>query len=150
MGDIKKPDRHPVWRGIGRTLAVTLVFVVLGPPIGAATLFGCMTALSMARSLDPSGLGWIGLFALLYGVPMSYLIGAPTAALAGVALGLGRAFGRWTSWTPAVLTGAVVGLPMVKSSAPLDLMFIAVCLVPTLVCWWIARRLVPSDRDPAH
>lgn len=147
MGDIRSMRGGSIWLGIGRALATTLVFVVIGPPIGAITMFACISASNAARSMDLSGLGWIGLFTLIYGVPMSYLIGAPTAAMAGIVLGLGRAFLSWVSWKPAFLVGVALSLILVKSTEPIQLMFIGVLFVPTLVCWWIARRLVPAGRS---
>lgn len=145
MGDESqaRPPRS-FWRGIGRALAVTLVFVAVGPPIGAITFFISVALIGMGRNVDLAGLGWIGLFALIYGVPMSYLIGSLTAAGTGAILGLGRAFLGWASWTPAVLTGLGIGILVSTTAMHVDLTFVGVCLIPTLACWWLARRLVSA------
>ena len=53
-------------------LAIVLVFVLIGPPVGA---FIFMLAIAAANMTNPdlAGLSWVAIFALLYGFPLSYL-----------------------------------------------------------------------------
>ena len=140
---------------IGRLLATMLVFVVLGPPLGAVIWIGILAALSMppqTDAADPS-FTWFTLLGLLYAVPMSYFFGAGPAAAAGLVVGLAQSFVGRAGWPLALGTGLVVGVVVLERSgegalpaAPDQSAFpeysaimILACLVATLLCWSLVR-----------
>lgn len=144
------------WRGKLRCLAqVLLVFLLLGPPIGALTFILSVGAIGQVTTGDLSGLAWIGLFALIYGVPISYLIGGVPAGIAGLILGVGRAWLGWAGWRYALAVGALVGVGVfVATGQPIfpnsgaqgpaihsNLLLAATCFVATLICWRIVASL---------
>lgn len=149
------------WWAVRQVLAVLAVFVVAGPPIGAIAFFLFVSLIGMGRGVDIAGLGWVGLFALIYGVPLSYLIGVVPAAVAGGILGLGRACLGWSGWLPAMLTGFGIGIGLqLLSGQPLpgleaattsdgakNALMIGVCVAATLACWSLVPSLGPDDRE---
>lgn len=150
-------DGERAGSGFGRRLAVTggivLLFLVAGPPIGAVSLFLLIGLGGLADGADLSGLGWIGLFGLIYGAPLSYLIGAPPAAAAGVLVGVRQAWWGRVAWPYAGLAGLVTGLGLlwlsatpvyqlgdmpVRGSGPFLLL---TCLTATLACTGLVRLI---------
>ena len=136
-----------------RALAILIVFVLVGPPVGALVFFLTIALFGMGQKFDLAGLGWIGLFALIYGVPFSYLIGIGPAAVAGLAIGIRDAFFRKTTWAFAILTGLGVGVGLLLMSGqqlippkasgteyPIsNPVLLLTCFVSTMVCWRIVR-----------
>jgi hypothetical protein len=130
-------------RGL-HVLAIMLVFVLIGPPVGA---FIFMLAIAAANMTNPdlAGLSWVAIFALLYGVPLSYLFGTLPAAAAGLLIGVWQCFIRRSSWMVALGVGLIVGLGFLYAigRSPPDVaskevefwayppIFILTCVVPT-------------------
>lgn len=134
-------------RRVGRVLAVVLVFVLLGPPVGALAFMLTAALIGLGRSADLAGLTWIALFALIYAVPLSYLIGAVPAAVAGLIVGIRQVYFGPATWPYAVGAGLVVGCGVLivsgqRITADSDVslpVIMMTCLVPTLVCWLFVR-----------
>ncbi len=154
-GDVQ--SRQSIWSRIGRGAMTVLLFVAIGPPVGAM-FFMMLVALSgLGRNADLAGLLWIGLFSLIYAVPLSYLFGALPAAASGVLVGLKRDLTGHAGWRFAVVAGTAVGIGLlvvsgqpIKATAgegeawpPSNLILAATCLFSTLVCWSIERTLHP-------
>jgi hypothetical protein len=140
---------------IARLLATVLVFVVLGPPLGAVIWIGILAALSMPPQMDAAdpSFTWFTLLGLLYAVPMSYFFGAGPAAAAGLVIGLAQSFVGRAGWPLALGTGLVVAvvvlersndgaLPAVSDRSALpeySAIMILACLISTLLCWSLVR-----------
>lgn len=137
-----------------RALAVLIVFVLVGPPVGALVFFLTIALLGMGQNIDLAGLGWIGLFALIYGVPFSYLIGIGPAAVAGLAIGIRDAFFRKATWAFAILTGLGVGIGLLVMSGQQLIpptvsgteyptsnpVLLVTCFLSTMICWFIVKQ----------
>lgn len=137
-----------------RALAILIVFVLIGPPVGALVFFLTIGLFSMGQNLDLAGLGWIGLFALIYGVPFSYLIGIGPAAVAGLVIGIRDAFFRTATLAFAILTGLGVGAGLLVMSGqqlippivngteyPIsNSVLLLTCFLSTIFCWFIVRQ----------
>jgi hypothetical protein len=136
-----------------RVIAVVLVFVLIGPPVGALILLLTVAAFNMADP-DLAGLSWVAIFALLYGVPVSYLFGALPAATAGLLVGLWQNFVGRPSWLLALGVGLIVGVgylygaghpPPDASAKEFEFweyppIFVLSCVGPTMLCWLIVRN----------
>ena len=142
-----------------------LVYLLLGPPIGALVFMGTL-AVSGLASTDggtAAGVAWVLLFALIYAVPLSYLIGTLPAAIVGtligayqvwrgpvgwwLALAIGLAAGLWLFWAGGgPLPSATEANPERRSQLLHLVTLMATCLVPTMACWLIARRWAISVR----
>jgi hypothetical protein len=139
---------------VTRALAILIVFLLVGPPVGALVFFLTIALFGMGQKVDLAGLGWIGLFALIYGVPLSYLIGIGPAAVAGLVVGIRNAFFRPATWAFAILTGLGVGIGLLLMSGqqlipptasgteyPIsNPILIVTCFVSTMVCWLIVKQ----------
>jgi hypothetical protein len=132
---------------LARVLGIVMVFVLLGPPVGAIVFMTTTALTGMAKGGDVSGLGWIALFALIYAAPFSYFVGIVPAAAAGLLMGIRQAYFGRASWAYAVAVGLVTGFGTLfltgqqlsidnNASVPVIL---ATCLIPTLVCWLVVR-----------
>ena len=92
-----------------RVLAVVLVFVAVGPPVGGFVFLPVVTLIGTGANMELSSLFVITAFGAIYAVPLSYLIGALPAALTGGFIGLWLAFYGRMSWWVAAATGIVAG-----------------------------------------
>jgi hypothetical protein len=133
-------------------LAIVMVFVVIGPPVGALAFMLSIAVIGMGAKVDLVGLSWIGLFALIYAAPLSYFIGAGPAAAGGLVFGLRQAFFGPVNWLVAALIGIGLGvgfLVMSGHSLPSMLtdteqpeyvpVMVVTCLAATMACWAIVR-----------
>ena len=139
---------------IWRLITIVLVFIIVGPPVGAIAFVLSTALIGMGMKVDPAGLTWIGLFALIYAVPLSYLIGAGPAAAVGLLVGVRQAFFGAIRWPYALAIGLASGLallvlsgqPMIPVSGdsaaqPVHIpVMISVCLSATFACWAIVRN----------
>jgi hypothetical protein len=132
-----------------RLLAITFIFVLVGPPVGAMT-FALVTALiGMGGKPEAGSLFVVAAFAMIYAVPLSYLFGIGPAFLAGGLVGLWLAFFGPMRWFAAVIAGLVVGLLMQlmtgqamlaqTGDATLPPVLAIICAVATMACWAIVR-----------
>jgi hypothetical protein len=143
----------PVLSGsaILRFVLVVLLFLLIGPPVGALTV-AALFAVGLAGSTgDVEGGLWVAAFLSLYGVFLSWFIGWFPALIAGAIIGVRQAFFAPVPFWFAGLTGLGVGLGVGVAGNDLVLaegewgapFILLVCLVPTLVCW-LAAKLVGS------
>jgi hypothetical protein len=144
--------------GIGarmwRLIAIVLVFVIVGPPVGATAFVLSAALIGMGIKIDFAGLTWIGLLALIYALPLSYLIGVGPAAAVGLLVGIRQAFFGAIRWPFALAIGLASGLaflalsgqPMIPvsrddASQPIHAtVIIWVCLSATFACWAVVRN----------
>lgn len=121
-----------------------LCFVLVGPPLGTL-IFAATFALLAAGSLGQvSDAGSLFMFLALYGVPVGYWIGLPSAAVAGAAIGLWQAYRGRLGLAGATAIGACVGAGTVliaKAQAqPIAaLPLLVASIASTLVCWRLIR-----------
>jgi hypothetical protein len=146
---------------IGRFLLIVLIFVLLGPPVGAVTFVGMLTLGFAADTGNPEGAMWVGIFLLIYGLFLSWFIGFVPALIAGALVGVRQAFFGPVPFWMAGLIGLVVGLGAHAGSGDVLVpwndgsyaLFVPLCLVPTLACW-LAAKLVgsasPLSAPPDH
>jgi hypothetical protein len=151
---------------LGRLMAVVIVFVVIGPPVGALVLVGLVesTGIYGYGELDRSDRSWVTIFDLIYAVPVSYWVGAAPAAAAALAIGIRQAFFGRATWPMALATGLIVGIvvldrsgrqpfadltgdhPFPASSA----IVVLACLAATMVCWVLVRPWYVAPRPAAE
>jgi hypothetical protein len=145
-----------VLRRLWSVVPVLVIFLIVGPPVGAVTFFLVIAAFGLAGQCEPEGFGWIGLFAVIYGAPLSYVFGSLPALAAGTIIAIRRTYGTSVSLAFAALTGVGVGAGMqTLTSQPLLLpngaalripvataAVIGACLGATLVCNGIVRLLL--------
>jgi len=137
---------------INCAIAILLVFLFIGPPVGALAFILSIALIGMGSHVDLLGLSWIGLFALIYAAPLSYLIGVGPAAAGGLVIGIRQAFYGPIRWPVAMLIGIGLGvgvLVMSGKSLPSALtstddpeylpVMVITCLAATMVCWGIVR-----------
>ena len=140
---------------IGRLIAVVLVFVVLGPPLGAVIWVALLAGLSLPPDWDAAapGFTWFTVLGLIYAVPMSYFFGAAPAAAAGLVIGTVQSFIGRAGWPLALGTGLVVAVVVIERSGQgtfaatpdqspfpeYPAVMILACLVPTMLCWVLVR-----------
>lgn len=147
---MREPSRG---KRVSCVVAIVLVFLFIGPPVGALAFMLTTALIGMGAKVDLAGLSWIGLFALIYAAPLSYLIGAGPAAIGGLVVGIRQAFFGPVTWPMALLTGAGLGAgflllsgqslaSVVSNSEQRDYLVIMVvtCLAATMVCWGIVRN----------
>lgn len=153
---------------IGRRLTIVLkvlaVFVLFGPPIGALTVFLGIGINGAIQSGSPSDVVVLTMFGLIYGVPVSYLIGATPAAISGLILGATAALHHVPGLLFALIVGTVVGVGMAVyaegGSVPMpgdetapdyvfSVLLIAACIAATVLCWIIARSTIGKPAQAA-
>jgi hypothetical protein len=141
---------------VGRLIAIVLVFVVLGPPLGAVIWVALVTGVGMLPEWDAAdpGLRWLTVLGLVYAVPMSYFFGAAPAAAAGLVIGITQSFVGRAGWPLALGTGLVVAIVVLERSGQATFagtpdqspfpeypaVMILACLIPTLMCWALVRN----------
>jgi hypothetical protein len=154
---------------LGQRLTILLkvlgVFLLMGPPVGALTFFAGMGVYGSTQTGDIAGIWWLSLFGLIYGVPLSYLMGIAPAAAAGFILGATAALHRVPGHLFSTATGFFVGLwlayaggtptALLNAETASDyvpiVLLIATCLVATVLCWAVARctiRRPPAPSSP--
>lgn len=146
------PAEPPLGKRLRCLFAIVMVFVVIGPPVGALAFMLSIAAIGMGSKVDLIGLSWIGLFALIYAAPLSYFIGAGPAAAGGLMFGVRQAFFGAVKWPVAALIGVGLGIGfLVMSGHSLPSMLtdteqpehvpvmLITCLAATMACWAIVR-----------
>lgn len=133
----------------GRIFATMLLFMMVGPPIGGLVFMLLVALAGMGKSTDLAGLAWVGLFALLYAVPFSYLIGFAPALAAGFLVGAKREATGQVGWKFAIFSGVAVAagyFVAAGQTAALSndyawerLIMAPTCIVSTIVCWGVDR-----------
>lgn len=142
----------PLGKRLRCLFAIVMIFVVIGPPVGAMAFMLSTAVIAMGSKVDLVGLSWIGLFALIYAAPLSYFIGAGPAAVGGLVFGIRQAFFGPVKWFVAALIGVGLGIGfLVMSGHSLPSMLtdseqpeyvpvmVVTCLAATMACWAIVR-----------
>jgi len=139
---------------IGRFIAVVIVFVVIGPPVGALALVLLVESLGHYGNPDIEGFDrhWVTLLDLVLAVPVSYWYGTMPAAAAALVIGIRQAFFGRATWPMALATGFIVALAVLARSGqrpvaamaegrafPESAIVMLACLVATMVCWGLVR-----------
>jgi hypothetical protein len=148
MSDVQQtvPQLRP-WKA---AIASFLTCLIAGPPVGGI-VFALMLAfwpwlqglLGDGADLTLQYRSFVGLVALIVGLPLAYVAGGVQAALAGLAFAAyGLLAGRPPAWFAFALAIAIypvtrllgIGGPMlfVKSD-------VAVHVIPVIVCWMLIR-----------
>ena len=158
MTDIGQVEDRKPQPSIRRFAGIIAVFVVFGPPVGALAVTLLLAALGLSSGLAAEG--WLdqGRFALgvvllglVFGLPISYLVGAAPAALVGlttaawdartgsislnVARGAALALGVSAALRPASLISASEGERVAQVAIPLA------HLAAAGLCWLLARTI---------
>lgn len=140
---------------MGRALMIVLIFAVVGPLIGLATLSGLLSVLAAANveAKETGDAAAFGAFILIYGVLFAHFFGALWATLAGAIVAL-----RANLWGPAsIFEGVPIGVFTAMASivtwdvndinvsalADIELRAAAgwalVHIVPAMACIWLTR-----------
>jgi hypothetical protein len=149
---------HPA-RPMRRLAAITLIFLLVGPPIGAILMVG---------GSDIVRIGSIGatreIFRWVINDPvlvfgMGYVIGGLPALFAGLLVGTAQVFHGGATWLWALASGLAAGVGLlaflfitVGSRAddmhlisPQTAAMLLACVLPTFACWAIVRALYPNS-----
>jgi hypothetical protein len=131
----------------GRTV---LTFVIVGPPVGLAMLWG-LPMLVGDRPFLPGHVGaWLAMLVL------AYVIGVLPALFAGIGVAVLEKPGFWRVSRVGLIVGLVPTvffaltqwpkLPSANVNDILDLFVwpVSICLIPTVVCWLVVRSWVGS------
>lgn len=142
--------------GLGAKLwnffVVVLIFVLVGPPVGAIVFLG-MLAVWIAKGSDPGAIGSVFAFLTLYGIIFSWFIGGLPAALTGLAFATWQTFAGPVRWTAAALVGLAAGLLVALAAGdiardigdpPMLPLYLVTCLAATMACWLMARSFVTA------
>jgi len=138
---------------IGRLIAVVIVFVLIGPPVGALVLVVLVESLGQYGYGDVDGFdrSWLTLLDLVLAVPVSYWYGTVPAAAAGLVIGIRQAFFGRATWPLPLATGFIVALVVLERSGqhpfampddrsfPASAIVMLACLVATMACWGLVR-----------
>jgi hypothetical protein len=139
---------------IGRLIATVLVFLVLGPPLGAVICVALVAGIGMHWDIDwdVGGHNWLALLGLIYVVPASYFVGAAPAIAAGFAIGVKQSFFGRARWPLALGIGLIVAVAVLNRSGQVpdagtqdafpefSAALILACLIATMLCWALVRN----------
>jgi hypothetical protein len=136
---------------VKRVVKGLLIFVALGPPIGAAV--GWFDYVFAALLRPGQQLSYRDVLVLPISLLLSYIVGLIPAALVGVVVAYLNVRYRALGWAHVTAIGLLAGVAMMCWALTQrdprfvpshwyddDWWFIVICLVPTLVCWRIIRR----------
>jgi hypothetical protein len=131
---------------------VVLIFVLVGPPVGAIVFLG-MLAVWLAKGSDPAAIGSVFAFLTLYGVIFSWFIGGLPAALTGLAFAFWQTFVGHVRWAAAALIGLAAGFLVALAAGdiardigdpPMLPLYLVTCFAATMTCWLMARSFVTA------
>lgn len=134
----------PTGSPVGRSFVVFVVFLLLGPPIGATCLM-VGAALTVERFADSI----FDLFLMTGAAALMsyYYFGGVAAGLAGIICGVYHAWKRALPPWVAALSGIVasivslIGRWTTKSYVDeFSIALVAIGLCASMACWWILRR----------
>ena len=130
-----------------------LLFALVGPLAGGL-VFIALLAVWMGQGSDAAGIAALFAFMTIYGLFLSWFIGAAPAVLTGLAFAFWQTFVGRVPWPMAALVGLAAGFVLTVAGGeafvpgpgdppmlPLNLL---TCLVATMVCWTLARSFVTA------
>lgn len=133
---------------------VVLIFVLVGPPVGALTFLGLLSLWIARDASEPGSAGMIFAFMTLYGVWLSWFVGGGPAALTGLVFATWQTFVGRVSWAVAGLIGLCAGVgvwavaggtyPGAPEDPPFLPLYLITCFVATMACWLLARSFVTA------
>ncbi|MFN3891605.1 MAG: hypothetical protein ACK4MV_14500 [Beijerinckiaceae bacterium] len=135
-------------------ILVVLIFLVVGPPVGALTFSGLLSVWLARSASEPGSAAMVFGFLSLYGVFFSWFIGAAPAALTGLVFAAWQTFVGRVQWALAGLIGLGAGIGVyigggdltshAPGEPPLWPLYLLTCFVPTMACWLLARSFVTA------
>lgn len=158
MTDIGQVQDSKPKPSVGRFVGIVAVFVALGPPVGALAVTLLLAGLGLGSGLAADG--WLdqGRFAvgvmllgIVFGLPISYIVGTAPAALVGLAIAAWDA--RTGNISLYVALGAALVLGVLAALRSAGLVFasegeraaqIAILLAHMAaagLCWLLARAI---------
>ena len=158
MTDIGQVQDSKPQPSIGRFVGIVAVFVVLGPPVGALAVTLLLAALGLGSGLAADG--WLDqgrfvvgvmLLGLVFGLPISYIVGTAPAALVGLAIAAWDAHTGRISLYVALGAALVLGVLAALRSAGLvsasegegaaQGAILLAHLAAAGLCWLLARAI---------
>lgn len=132
-----------------RFVAVLLVFVLAGPPIGAVTVsvVGGLAALVFG---DETGMAGLVFYSGLLAIPLSWLVGGVQAAVAGLAFATFAAVARRPSIAAGIVGGFAAGLVYAARGdleGPAIAVVLAAHVVAAATCGLIATIMLADRRS---
>lgn len=143
---------------VGRFVGIVAVFVALGPPVGALAVTLLLAGLGLGSGLAADG--WLdqGRFAvgvmllgIVFGLPISYIVGTAPAALVGLAIAAWDARTGNISLYVALGAALVLGVLAALRSAGLvsasegeraaQIAILLAHLAAAGLCWFLARAI---------
>jgi hypothetical protein len=153
---VSETIREPRSKAVAFALVI-LIFVALGPPVGSTGMLIFVVMGSLGQSSQSIG-DQIGSFLLLLFVsaPLSYIVGATFAFVAGVVVATTGIFMRWNNFISSILAGvaALLLVPLMGQLSSKNLIrpetllaglrseLTPVCLLAAFVCWFVTRGIV--------
>mgnify|MGYP001192841389 CR=1 FL=1 len=158
MTDIGQVQDSKPQPSIGRFVGIVAVFVALGPPVGALAVTLLLAVLGLDSGLAADG--WLdqGRFAvgvmllgLVFGLPISYMVGAAPAALVGLAIAAWDARTGRISLYVALGTALLLGVLAASRASGLvsasegeraaQIAILLAHLAAAGLCWLLARTI---------
>lgn len=144
-------DRGNDTVSLSRFVAVLLVFLLAGPPIGAVTvsLAGGLVALIFG---DEYGMAGLVFYSGLLAIPLSWLVGGAQAAVAGIAFATFAAVARRPSIAAGIVGGFAAGLVFVARGdleGPALAVVLAAHVAAAATCGAIAKSMLQVRRRDA-
>jgi hypothetical protein len=142
---------------LSQTLKVLVVFLIMGPPVGALTFFVGVGINGVIETGNVADVALPTMFGLIYGVPLCYSIGTTPTAISGLILGATAALNRAPGLLFAATVGIAVGIGMAfyaiggsielpsaetASGYIFSVSLFAACLVSTVICWIVAHSII--------
>jgi hypothetical protein len=140
-----RPSPPSGWERLRRVGGILVVFMCLGPPVGAIAVTALMI-IAMCFDSGVTNVVGLGLLVLIGGILYGYVVGFIPAAITGAAVGVRQVYFGGAGWRFALGVGVASGLlgavalekGMINWEAAM--MFCVASVAATLVCWRIVRR----------
>ncbi len=134
-----------------RFLAVLLVFVLVGPPLGSLTVSfaGSLVALALG---DDTGVAGLVFYSGLLGIPLSWFVGGVQAAVAGLAFATFVVVGKRPSIAIGIAGGLVAGLGYLLREDlywPASGVVLLAHVVAAAICGMSAKSMLRARRRDA-
>ena len=143
---------------LGKFLGVVAIFGLLGPLVGGTVLWVVATVHGFFSGVGSAAPQWTILLSLLFVIVFAYPAGIAFALLAGMFVAAAGVWARWNGIiVPIISAGLACALVLLlaeflPSSAwgePKLIGILPICLIASLVCWFVTRDIVRSTWPPA-
>lgn len=125
----------------GQLLGIVVLFVALGPPIGALA-FGVLGAAGAVLTGQPEGTAGMFLYSGLLGIIFSWWVGGLQALVAGLAMAVFAGVTKRMSLAAPTVAGLVAGLPFrieERATEDFTILLILTHAIAALACGLLAR-----------